>query len=118
MASIFGTVNIYDSQSGDIIHVIRSSDMTHSRFAINGSKVLVASRNSGDMWDITTNTLTRVRSIDYNGEQAMFSPDGTRVASIYGKFLKIWTTNAGYNHHKTSIHVRDTIDDVYISPDE
>jgi hypothetical protein len=59
-----------------------------------------------------------VRSIEYNGEQATFSPDGTCVASIYGKFMKIWKTNAGYNHHGASTHVHDTIDNVYISPDE
>jgi WD40 repeat protein len=118
VASTDGTVNIYDSQSGNMIHTIRSNDMTHSRISVDGGKVLVASRNSGDIWDITTNTLARVGSIEYNGEQATFSPDGTRIASIYGKYVKIWKTNAGYNHHKTSTHVHDTIDNVYISPDE
>jgi WD40 repeat protein len=118
VASKNGTANIYDSQSGDIIHVIRSNNMTHSRFSIDGGKVLVARRNSGDIWDITTKTLTRVGSIDYNGDHATFSPDGTRVASIYGKSLKIWKTNAGYNHHEASTHVHDTINDVYISSDE
>jgi WD40 repeat protein len=118
VASTNGTVNIYDSQSGDIVHIIRSNDMTNSCFSIDGGKVLVASKNSGDIWDITTKMLMHVWSIHYNGEQAMFSPDGTRVASIYGKFLKIWKTNAGYNYHEASTHVRDTIDNVYISPDE
>jgi WD40 repeat protein len=118
VASTNGTVNIYDSQSGDIIHVIRSSNITHSCFSTDGGKVLLARKNSGDIWDITTKTLTRVQGIDYNGDHAMFSPDGTRVASIYGKFLKIWKTDAGYNHHEASTHVRDTIYNVYISPDE
>jgi WD40 repeat protein len=112
------TMNIYDPQSGDIIHVIMSDDIIHSRFSIDGGKVLIASKNSGDIWNITTKTLTCVGSIDYNGVHATFSPDGTRVASIYGKFVKIWKTNAGYNHHEASTHVRDTIDDVCISPDE
>ena len=118
VASTNGTVNIYDSQSGDIIHVIRSNGITQSRFSIDGGKVLVASRNLGDIWDITMNTLTHVSSIEYNGEQAIFSPDGTRVASIYGKFVKIWKTNTGYNHHEASTHVHETIDGVYLSPDE
>jgi WD40 repeat protein len=123
VASTFGTVNIYDSQSGDIIHVIRSNNnITHTRFSIDGGKVLVASRNSGDIWDITTNTLTRVRSVDYNGDHPIFSPDGTRVASIYGKFLKIWKTNSesGYNHHEVSTHMHNfnIIENIYISPDE
>jgi WD40 repeat protein len=118
VGSINGTVNIYDSESGDIIHVISSNAMTHSRFSIDGGKVLVASENSGDIWDITTNTLTCVGSIDYNGDHATFSPDGTRIASIYGKFLKIWKTNTGYNHHDVSTHVHDTISKVYISSDE
>ena len=113
-----GTVNIYESQSGDIIHVIKSNDMTHTRISVDGGKVLLASKNSGGIWDITTNTLTRAGSIEYNGEQATFSPDGIRVASIYGKFLKIWMTNAGYNHHNASTPVHDTIDDVYFTPDE
>ena len=116
VVSTNGTVNIYDSQSGDIIHIIRSNNISHSRFSIDGSKVLLASEHSGDIWDITTKTLTRVRSIDYNGHHVMFSPDGTRVASIYGKFLKIWKTDAGYNHHEVSTHVHKTISDVYISP--
>ena len=117
-ASIYGTVNIYDSQSGDIIHVIRSNGITHSHFSIDGDKVLVASSNLGDIWDITTSTLTHVWSIKYNGNQVIFSPDGTHVASIYGKFVKIWKTNTEYNHHEAFTHVHDTIDDVYISPDE
>ena len=112
-----GTVNIYDSQSGDIIHVIRSNNITHSCFAIDGGKVLVASKNSGIMWDITTNACMCVGSINYNGEHATFSPDGTCVASIYGKFVKIWKTNAGYNYHEASTHVHNTIDSAYISPD-
>jgi WD40 repeat protein len=118
VASTNGTVNIYDSQSGDIIHVIMFNDITHSCFSIDGGKVLVARKNSGDIWDITTNTLTRVGSIEYNGHHATFSPNGTRVASIYGKFLKIWKTDTGYNHYEASTHVHDTIDEVYISPDE
>jgi WD40 repeat protein len=118
VASKNGTVNIYDSQSSDIIHVIRSNDITHSRISVDGGKVLLASENFGDIWDITTNTLTPVRSIQYNGEHAMFSPDGTRVASTYGKFVKIWKTNAGNNHHEASTPVHNTIDDIYISPDE
>jgi hypothetical protein len=113
-----GAVNIYDSQSGDIIHIIRSNNITRSRFSIDGGKVLVTSRNSGDIWDITTNTFTHLRSIDYNGEQAVFSPDGTRIASICGKFVKIWKTNIGYNHHEASTHVHHTIDGISISPDE
>jgi len=117
-----GTVSIYDSQSCAIIHVITSNviipdDITNARFSIDGGKVLVARWNSGDIWDTTTNKLTRVGKMKYNGEQATFSPDGTRVASVYGKFLKIWKTDARYNRHKRSTHVYDTIDDVYISPD-
>ena len=118
VASTDGTVIIHDSQSGDIIHIIRSSSATRSRLSIDRAKVLVANRNVGDIWDITTKTLMRARSIDYNGEHAMFSLDGTRIASIYGKFLKIWKTDAGKNHHKVSTPERNTIDDIYISPDE
>ena len=118
VASKNGTANIYDPQSGDIIHVIRSNNITHSHFSIDGGKVLVASRNSGDIWDITTSTLIHVGSIKYNGEQATFSPDGTRLASIYGKFMKIWETGTRYNHHEASTYVHNTIDNIHISPDE
>jgi WD40 repeat protein len=115
VASKYGTVNIYDSQSGNIIHIIKSNNITHSCLSIDGGKVLVASKNSGYIWDITTKTLTRVQCIDYNGDHATFSPNGTCVASIYGTFLKIWKTNAGYNHREVSTRVHDTTDDVYIS---
>ena len=115
VTSTNGTMNIYDSQSGDIIYIIRSNNITHSRFSIDGGKVLVARENSGSIWEIATKRLTRVGNINYNGGKAMFSPDGTRIASIYGKFLKIWKTNPGYNHHEASSHVYNN---VYISPDE
>ena len=118
VASMNGTVNIYDSQSGDIIHSIRSSNnMTHSCFANDGGKVLVASKNLGDIWDMIPKTLTHVRSINYIGDHATFSPDGTRIASIDGKFMKIWKTDTKYNDHEASTHVHDTIHDVYTSPD-
>ena len=115
-----GTVNIHDSQSGDIIYIIGSSSysVTRSRLSIDGGKVLVARMDSGDIWDITTSTLMHVGSISYNGKQATFSPDGTHVASIYGKFLKIWKTNTENHKHEDSTHVHDTIDGLYISPDE
>ena len=112
------SVVIYDSQSGDIVHVIGSNDITHSCFSIDGGKVLVTSRNSGEIWDITTNTPTRAQSISYNGHHATFSPDGTRVASIYGELVKIWKTNAGHNHHEPLTYVHKKIHNVYFSPDE
>ena len=118
VASKNGIVQIHDSQSGDIIHVTRSNGMTHSCISADGGKVLLASSNSGNIWDITTKTLTHVRGIYYNGDHPTFSPDGTRIASIYGKFLKIWKTDAGYNHHEASTHVHHTIHNIYISPDE
>ena len=45
----------------------------------------------------------------------MFSPDRTHITLIYGKLLKIWKTNPGYNHYEASSHVYNN---VYISPDE
>ena len=118
LTSTNGIMNIYDSQSCDIMHIIRSIEITHSHLSTDGGKVLLASSSSGDIWDITTRTLTHVGSIKYHGEQATISPDGTCVASIYGKFVKIWKTNAGYNHHEASTHAHDKVNNVYISPDE
>ena len=108
------TVKIYDSQSGDIIHVIMFNGLINSRISIDGGKVLLAGRYSGDIWDITTKTLTCVGSINNIGYRAIFSPDGTHIASIYGKFLKILKANAGYSC-EAHTHVYDP---VYISPDE
>jgi hypothetical protein len=57
--------------------------------------------------------------LGYNGDHVTFSPDGTCVTSIYGKFLKIWKTNTGYEHQKPPTQFgNEAIGDVYISPDE
>ena len=115
VTSTDGTMNIYDSQSGDIIYIIRSNNITHFCISIDGGKVLVAWENSGSIWEIATKRLTHVGNINYNGGKAMFSPDRTRITLIYGKLLKIWKTNPGYNHYEASSHVYNN---VYISPDE
>jgi len=118
LASTEGTVKVYDSQSHDIIQTISVNDRsTHSRFSIGGDKILLATKNSGYIWDLTKKTL--VRSINYNGDYAMFSPDGTFIASIYGKFLKIWKTTAKYNRNKPSSHIDNAApEDIFVSPDE
>jgi WD40 repeat protein len=118
VASVGGNVIVYDSQSGDVIEAINTSEvLTRPRFSINGHEILLAGRNSGYVWDLTRKR--RVQHIDYNGTCATFSPDGTCIASIYGMFLKIWKTTTGYKHHKASTHLHDAaIDNVYISPDD
>ena len=112
------TVNIYDSQSGDIIHVIKFTNIKHSRFSADEGKVLLASSDSGAIWDITQNRLIPVWGTNYAGGQTTFSPDGTRIASIYGKFVKIWNANGGNNYRESSTCVHDVIDKISISPDE
>jgi WD40 repeat protein len=91
VASTDGTRKIYDSQSGDVIHTMPPAGLTRCQLSIDGDKNLVANKNSGFIWDLTSKT--QVQSIGYNGDGATFSPYGTYVASIYGKFLKIWKTH-------------------------
>ena len=116
VASNDGT-RIYDPRSGDIIHAIPYKPLTHWRLSVDGDKMLVASKDSGFIWDLTGKT--QVQSIDYNGHGATFSLDGTYVASIYGKFLKIWKTQTGHEIHGASTNFyNEAIDDVRIAPDE
>ena len=104
---------IYDPQSGDHIFTIL---LTHCQLSVDRDKILVASRNSGFIWDLTSKT--QVQRIDYNGDGAMFSLDGTYVASIYGNFLKIWKTQTGHEVHGASTTLYDEAVDIYFAPDE
>ena len=53
------------------------------------------------------------------GYGATFSPDGTCVASIYGKFLKIWKTHSGHEVQGASVDLlNEEIDDIFSAPDE
>jgi hypothetical protein len=107
---------IYDPQSGDYIYTILYEGLTHCRLSVDGDKILVASRNSGFIRDLTSKT--QAQSIDYNGDGATFSPDGTYVASIYGRFLKIWKTETGHEVHGASTALYDEAVDIYFAPDE
>jgi len=108
---------IYDPQSGHEIHAIPHKGLTRWRLSVDGDKILVASRNSGFVWDLTSKT--QVQSIDYNGDGAVFSPDGTYIASIYGKFLKIWKTQTGHRVYGASPTLWDGAVDVWrFAPDE
>jgi WD40 repeat protein len=113
VAFIDGTVQVYDSRSHDMLHTISASNtgrLTHSRFSIDGDKILLAYSKTGSIQDLTSKM--RVWSIDYERD-GVFSPDGTCVASIYGKFLKIWKSTAGYEHNRPPIHLGDsTLDDI------
>ena len=112
-----GTVNIRNSRYNDITPVIQSNGVTHSRFSIDGNKVLVAGRDSGDIWDSTGNT--HLGHINYNGGCATFSPDGSSIISIYGKFLKVWATNEGQEYREVStLLCCKGKANVYLSPDE
>lgn len=82
------------------------------QYSIDSNKILLALKTSGHILDLTTET--SVLNIKYNGDCATFSPDGTCVASIYGKFLKIWKANA-YPHLESSEFKQ--VDEVMISPD-
>ena len=117
VASADGTQTIYDSQSGDVIHIILSKDLTHCQFSIDNDKILVANKNSGFIWDLTTKT--QLQSIGYNGDRAIFSPNGTYVASIYGKFLKIWKTHTGHDVQGGSTDLlNEEINHIFSTPGE
>jgi WD40 repeat protein len=117
MAFANGEMRVYDSQSCEIIRAISYDGLIQSQFSPGGDEVFLTKRNSGYIWDLTRTT--PVWAIDYGGDYATFSPDGTRIASIYGKFLKIWKIETGYKHHNTSTHIHDkALANVYISPDE
>ena len=60
--------------------------LTRCRLFINGDKISVANNNSCFIRGLTSKT--QVQSIGHNGDGATFSPDGTCVASIYGKFFE------------------------------
>jgi hypothetical protein len=78
---------------------------------------LVARKNSGFIGDLTSKT--QVQSIGYNGDGAAFSPDGTCIISIYGKFLKIWKAHTGHKVQGASADLLfREIDDVFSAPDE
>jgi hypothetical protein len=53
-ASTNGIVNVYDSQSHAIIQTIKTNNrLIHSRFSIDGDKILLTTSKSGYMWDLT-----------------------------------------------------------------
>ena len=117
VASTNRTQKIYDSQSGDVIHTMPPAGLTHCQLSIDGDKILVADKNSGFIWDLSSKT--QVQSIRYNGDGATFSPDGIYIASIYGKFLKIWKTHTGHEVQGPSTNLlNEEIHDIVSATDE
>ena len=112
-------LKIHDSRSGDIIRTISSEHLTDYQLSVDGHEILLASKNSVSILDLISGSDEDVPNIRYNGDGGTFSPDGTYIASVYGKFLKIWKIQTGHKIQGASTDLRnEAIDDVYITPDE
>jgi WD40 repeat protein len=113
-----GTVQVYDAQSGDVLHTILANAMwIHSvQFSTHGDKLFYTNRYSATIWDLSKKE--KVSTINHGEYCSTFSHDGTRVASIDGSFLKIWTTENGYSNSETvSHHHSKEIKNITFAPD-
>jgi WD40 repeat protein len=110
-----GTMKMLNMETGALAHTFggNSEQATNVVFSPNGARVL--SRNhSGEwkLWDAATGTVVRTFG------NALFSPDGSRVASHsgYDKTVKLWDAATGAPLRTLEGH-SGGVDSVAFSPD-
>jgi WD40 repeat protein len=110
-----GTVQVYDARTGRVLHTIPTNDPIDSvQFSTHGDKIMYASGDSATIWDLSRNV--QVSTINC-GSYAAFSPDGTRVASWLGSFVRIWNTESGYSNYEPVSHHSSEVLNISFAPD-
>lgn len=114
--SLDGTIKIYDLGSDHVRQTISTNDKIYSvRFSTHGDKMMYTGPNKASIWDLGRKK--DVSTIVVDGSGADFSPDGTRIASDSGRFVKIWKTEGGHSNFKAVHHHSKEVVDVSFAPD-
>jgi WD40 repeat protein len=117
--SLDKTVKVYNSRSGDIIRTISTDgDVFLIQIAAYTGQLIYKNLDSATICDPARDS--RTSTIKCDGRDAAISPDGARVASGSGKFVKIWSTENGYSNSETSDpwhHSRQFVTGVFFAPD-
>jgi WD40 repeat protein len=100
--SLYGSVKIYDARTGDVLQSIVNGGTIHSvKFSTYDNKLLCTNWNSVTIWDSIRKV--HVSTIHCGESCAAISPDGTRVASGFDIFVKIWDTRKRTFEFRNSI---------------
>lgn len=89
-----GTLRIWDAESGDMLRILH---LGHSVWFVNwspdGSKIAM---NNGTILDAETlEELMRLPGDAASSRASSWSPDGRRIATAFGKEIKIWDVATG-----------------------
>jgi WD40 repeat protein len=86
-----GTIRVWDVATREQIHALEADGNWDVFFAPDDGHV---ASTRGTIWDIASGE--EVRSFETSGEQARFSPDGTRMASAgYNAPIEVWDVETG-----------------------
>jgi WD40 repeat protein len=110
-----GRVNVYDTRNGNTQSIQTSRPIRSVQFSTHDGKLLFTNENSQSICDLST---MQVSTTNFGGFGAAFSPEGTRVASGFDRFVKIWNTETrGDSNSDTVIHHSAKIDAITFAPD-
>jgi WD40 repeat protein len=89
-----GTVQVHDARSGDCLQSISTNNSISSvQFSTYGDKLLYTNWDTAKIWDLSRNM--QLSTIDCDGFDSIFSPDGTRLASRDDSSVKIRNVENG-----------------------
>jgi WD40 repeat protein len=107
-----GTVKLCDLGSGDVLQTISTDHEIYSvQFSAHGDLLYT----HASICDIGRKQHAESTSRDH-GYHAKFSPDGTRVVSVSGNFVKIWKVKHVYPSSRVDGHSGE-VEDIYFAPD-
>lgn len=93
------TTHVWDTQTGDTVHVFEDNEGWAYRAAFSPDGETLATthaRSSVSLWDLKSGTLRhRLGGLNTRPENVCFSPDGTRVVACEASRLKVWNVETG-----------------------
>jgi WD40 repeat protein len=121
-----GTVIIHVLSSSALLRtivpdrIVRSSaePISSVQFSAHGDKVRVmmcTDETKASIYEVGRKRPST--TIRFDGYHAIFSPDGTYVASCSGNFVKIWKVKSGYSRSEAVERHSQYVKDVSFSPD-
>jgi WD40 repeat protein len=109
-------VKVYDSRSGDVLQTIGANDaITSVQFSADGDKLLYTDSNTATIWNLSKKE--KVSTIKCGGSRVASSLDLTRVASSFGRFVKILDPENGYSNPETVSNHSRIVRDIIFAPD-
>lgn len=120
-ASFDGTARIWDSQTGELVNILRghTDELEQAQFSPDGKQVITSSHDGTvRIWDARTGRTTRTFNLRSSVRFASFGPHGNRMlAGTENGTLEIWDLKQQHQNARIPGGYFDNFGEAVFSPD-